>query len=235
MMIRHFRACGMGIAVALAGAAAAQAQTAPTPRMELPPPSFHMPMELPDVSRAIEAAMEMRFMWEGPDREDRQTDAEQRQRESEQRQRDREARAYDEGRELLDQGKYDRAAERFTDVASMKGSRVDAALYFKAWAQNKAGQRADALSTIATLAKEFPKSRYLTQARALESEGRRDSGQPVRPESESDDDLKLMALNALQNSDPESAIPMLEKLLEGTASPRLKSKALFVLAQSNSP
>ena len=44
-----------------------------------------------------------------------------------------------------------------------------------------------------------------------------------------------MAMQALQNTDPEQAVPMLEKLLDGTASPRLKERALFVLAQSNSP
>ena len=30
--------------------------------------------------------------------------------------------------------------------------------------------------------------------------------------------------------DPEQAVPMLEKILQGTASPQLKSRALFVLA-----
>ena len=44
-----------------------------------------------------------------------------------------------------------------------------------------------------------------------------------------------MALNALQNSAPEEAIPMLQKVLQGTGSPKLKAQALFVLAQSNSP
>ena len=44
-----------------------------------------------------------------------------------------------------------------------------------------------------------------------------------------------MALNALQNADTDEAIPMLQKVLQGTGSPRLKSRALFVLAQSNSP
>ena len=85
------------------------------------------------------------------------------------------------------------------------------------------------------LAKDYPKSRYLNRGEGARSGGRRDSGQPVRPESESDEELKLLAIDALQNSDPEQAIPMLEKLLEGTASPRVKSRALFVLAQSNSP
>jgi HEAT repeat protein len=166
--------------------------------------------------------------WGEQDRQDREKEAEQRERE-------RETRIYDQGREYIDQGKYDRAIERFTDVVSMKGSRADAALYHKAWAQNKAGQPAEALATIAVLAKDYPKSRYLTEAKALEAEVRRRSGQPVRPENESDEELKILAIAALQNSDPEQAVPMLEKLLQGTASPRVKSRALFVLAQSDSP
>lgn len=166
---------------------------------------------------------------------DRFDDRRDRQAEAEQLERERESRAYEEGREFMDQGKYDRAIDRFTDVVTMKGARADAALYFKAWSQNRAGQRAEALASISTLAKDYPKSRYVAQSKALEAEVRRESGQPVRPDNESDDDLKLMAINALVNADSEQAIPMLEKLLEGTASPKLKSRALFVLAQSSSP
>ena len=44
-----------------------------------------------------------------------------------------------------------------------------------------------------------------------------------------------MALNGLLNSDPEKALPILEKLLQGPASPKLRERAVFVLAQSNSP
>jgi HEAT repeat protein len=149
--------------------------------------------------------------------------------------RDRETGAYEQARELMDQAKYDRAIERFSDVAAMKGPRADAALYWKAWSQNKAGQRADALTTLSTLTREYEKSRYLTQAKQLEAEVRRDTGQPARPDNESDDDLKLMAINGLIESNAEQAIPLLQKLLDGTASPKLKSRALFVLAQSNSP
>ena len=165
----------------------------------------------------------------------RSESAQDRQAEAEQRERERETRLYEQGRDLMDQGRYDRAIERFTDLAAMKGSRADAALYFKAWSQNRSGQRAEALATIAALAKDYPKSRYVAQSKALEAEVRRDSGQPVRPDSESDDDLKLMAINALVDADAEQAIPMLEKLLAGAASPKLKSRALFVLAQSSAP
>jgi HEAT repeat protein len=37
------------------------------------------------------------------------------------------------------------------------------------------------------------------------------------------------------NSDPERAMPLLEKVLNGSGTPREKSKALFVIAQSGSP
>jgi HEAT repeat protein len=160
--------------------------------------------------------------------QDRETEAKQ-------RERDRETRVYEQARDYIDDGKYDRAIERLNDVVSMKGARADAALYYKAWAQNKSGQRSEAFATIGTLEKDYPKSRYLPPAKNLEGEMRRNSGQTVRPENENDEDLKLMAIQAMQNSDPEQAVPLLEKLLQGTASPKLKSRALFVLAQSDSP
>jgi tetratricopeptide (TPR) repeat protein len=178
------------------------------------------------LQRAVKIAEAARWSVEGLDR----FDSAQHRVDAEQREKERENRMYDQGREYMDQGRYDRAIERFTEVVSMKGTRADAALYFKAWSQNRAGQRADALTTIATLAKAYPKSRYVAQAKALDGEVRRDSGQPVRPDSESDDDLKLMAINALVNADSEQAIPMLEKLLEGTGSSDIDLKRRILRA-----
>jgi len=56
----------------------------------------------------------------------------------------------------------------------------------------------------------------------------------MTPEAESDEDLKLMAINGLVQSDPERALPLVENLLKTSSSPKLKERALFVLAQSNS-
>lgn len=161
---------------------------------------------------------------------DRDREAERRDRE-----REREAQMYAQAYDAMTESKWDRANAGFTRVADLKGSRVDAALYWKAYSQNRLGQRDEALTTIAELAKSHPSSPYIKQARALEAEVRRDVGQPVRPQDQTDEDLKLMALQALQHSAPEQAVPMLQKVLEGTASPRLKERALFVLAQSDSP
>jgi HEAT repeat protein len=169
------------------------------------------------------------------ERREREQERQQRQQEREQERAERIGELYDDGLEALDEGRWERATERFTRLAETKGPRTDAALYWKAYAQNRQGQRAEALQTIAELLKGHPNSRYIQQAKALEVEVRRDTGQPVRPESQSDEELKLMALQGLQHSDPERAIPMLEGILKGTASPKLKGRALFVLAQSDSP
>ena len=160
---------------------------------------------------------------------------EERARAAREREQSREARMYDEAMRQVYESRWERAIARFDDVLTLKGTRVDAALYWKAYAQDRQGQRAEALTTLATLTRDHASSRYLQQARALEAEVRRNAGQPVRPQDQADEDLKLMAIAALQNSAPEQAIPMLEKLLAGTASPKLKERALFVLAQSNSP
>ncbi len=161
-------------------------------------------------------------------REDREQDRtrERRQRETE---------LYDSGLSALDEDRWDRALERFNRVIEVNGTKVDAAKYWKAYAQNRLGQRAEALATIAELIKSHPDSRYVSQAKSLEGDVRRTTGQSVSPENQADEDLKLMAINALQHQDPERAVPMLEKLLAGNNTPKVKARALFVLAQINSP
>ena len=64
---------------------------------------------------------------------------------------------------------------------------------------------------------------------------RQRAGQPVKPENVPDEELRLMALNSLARADDQRAIPMLEKIVNGTGSPRLKERALYVLAQNGSP
>jgi HEAT repeat protein len=144
--------------------------------------------------------------------------------------------AYDRGTQALDEEHWDRAIEAFDSVVRMAGRKADAGLYWKAYALNKAGRAADALATIAQLRKSAPQSKWLNDARALEMEIRQRSGQRTSPETEGDEDLKLMALNGLLNTDSERALPLLEKFLTGSGnSSRLRERALFVLSQSDSP
>ena len=108
-------------------------------------------------------------------------------------------------------------------------------MYWRAYALDRMGQKAEALAATAELIKGYPTSKWINDAKALELQVRQTSGQPVRPEAEADEELKLLALQGLQHSAPEQAVPMLEKILQGSQSPRMKDRALFVLAQSNSP
>lgn len=157
-----------------------------------------------------------------------------REREQLRRLQERSSVSYSRGKSYLDRKEYDRAIDAFTSVIEGKGSRADGAYYWRAYAQNKLGHRDEALASLDALQKSYPGSRWLDDAKALQVEIRSQSGQPVSPETASDEDLKLLALNSLMNTDPERSIPMLEKLLKSSTSPKLKERALFVLAQSGS-
>jgi HEAT repeat protein len=80
----------------------------------------------------------------------------------------------------------------------------------------------------------FPQSRWQKDATALEIEVKQSTGQAVKPADQSDEELKMLAIQGLMSSDPERTLPLLEKVINGSGSPKEKSKALFVLAQSGS-
>src|SRR5262245_28031798 len=118
----------------------------------------------------------------------------------------------------------------------MKGRRTDAELYWKAYVLNKMGRRGEAQAAIAELRRTFPRSNWIKEAGALEVEMKSGSGKPIDPDIESNEELKMLAINSLMNSDEARAIPMLQRVLESPSnSLKLKEKALFVLAQSDSP
>jgi HEAT repeat protein len=168
------------------------------------------------------------------DREQEKLDREQEKRDREQERLGRLDELYSDGREALDEDRYDRAAEKFSELAEANGPQTDAAMYWKAYAENKLGKRDSALATIADLEKKYAQSRWIKDAKALEIEVRQSSGQPAHPESQPDEELKMLAITGLMNSDPQRAMPLLEKVLNGPGTPKEKSKALFVLAQNGS-
>ena len=173
---------------------------------------------------------------EARDREQERRDREQEKRDREQEHLDRLTELYDEGREALDEDRYDRAESRFDQLAQLNGPQTDAAIYWKAYAENRQGKRDTALANLAEFKRRFPQSRWQKDALALELEIKQSAGQPVHPEAEKDNELRMLALRGIMNSDPERAVPILGKRLEsGSATPKEKSQALFVLAQSGSP
>jgi len=154
-------------------------------------------------------------------------------RERGQQSRDRFENFYEQGQNAIERAQWQQAIERFTVLVDSKAPRADAALYWRAYSLDKLNRQSEALTSVAELLKGYPSSRWVADARALEIQVRQRAGQPVSPEVQADEELKLFAIQGLQHQDPEQAIPMLEKLLQGTSSPRMKERVLFVLAQSN--
>jgi TolA-binding protein len=142
---------------------------------------------------------------------------------------------YDAGKRALDNRRWDDALEDFNQLASRAGAHADAALYWKAYALNKLGRRDEATAAFAELRKSYPNSSWLEDAKVLELEIQQAAGKPVSPDQQADEDLKLIAINSIMQSDPDRAIPLLENLLKSSTSPKLKERALYVLAQSGSP
>ncbi|MGC2741766.1 MAG: HEAT repeat domain-containing protein [Candidatus Angelobacter sp.] len=137
---------------------------------------------------------------------------------------------YQSAKDALDNGEYDNAIRQFDEVVKIHGRKADGAMYWKAYALNKAGNKAQALTAIGELRKSYPKSNWLRDAGALEQDIRG----AANPENISDEELKLLAIQSLMNSNPEKAVPLLEKIIMGNYSPKLKDRALFVLSQSDS-
>ena len=170
---------------------------------------------------------------------EREKAQERREMEREQRERQREQsdnidELYDQAMESIDEEAWSDALRPLSRLMTLN-TRVDAALYWTGYAQGKMNRTAAALASLARLQKEFPASRWAREGKALEMEVRGKSGQAPRPDQEDDLDLKLMAVSALAQSDPEEAMPLLSKILSSPSSPRkIRERSLFVLAQMGS-
>jgi HEAT repeat protein len=211
----------------ICGAAVLSAQPAVPPEPPVPPepvivtPHPHPVPAVPDVAAIVADAKARAFAFSFAQRGDRDNRGADRN--------------YRDGSRLLDRGEWEKAAEQFSAVIERKGERMDGAYYWKAYALGKLGRRDDAVNLVSELERINPKSRWLDDAKALRIELKQASGQPLSADIQNDEELKLIALNGLVDTAPERAIPAVSELLKKSSSPRLKERALFVLAQSRSP
>jgi HEAT repeat protein len=142
--------------------------------------------------------------------------------------------AYRAGQRALESQDWGDASRIFGKIVAGSGSETDAALYWKAYADWKRKQKKDSLEGLQQLLAAYPQSAWADDAKALELEIR--DGKGAKSTSDADDEeLKLYALDGVMQMEPEQAVPVLEKLLGGNSSPRVKERALFVLSQSDSP
>lgn len=134
----------------------------------------------------------------------------------------------------LNSGNYDQAINGYDQVVRMRGRRADAALYWKAYALAKAARKQEALTSIDELERAHPRSRWDREARILERELRGLSGPDTDPNTEADEEIKILALNSLMHADPERATAAAANLMQGNSSLKVKERVLFILAQSKS-
>jgi HEAT repeat protein len=142
---------------------------------------------------------------------------------------------YSDGTRAINEARWTQAESIFSNIAQQHGARAEAALYWKAYAENKQGNPTRALETCAQLKQTYPHGSWSNECGALEIEIRGKSNAPVTPQAEQDEDLKLLALNSLMQQDEARALPVIQQILNGDKSEKLKSRALFVLAQDQSP
>ena len=133
------------------------------------------------------------------------------------------------GTRAIDQGRWADAVKIFSEVASQHGDRADAALYWKAYAENKLGQWKPSQDSCASLRSSYPKSRWIEDCGALEVEIRAKSGKPVEIDPNSSDDVKLLALSAMLRQDEPRALAEIQAILNGDSSEKLKKEAEFIL------
>ena len=143
----------------------------------------------------------------------------------------REDELYSSAKDALDNNNYDKAISGFDEVAKLKGRRADAALYWKAYALDKAGRHTEAQAVIEQLKKEYPQSSWLRNAKSSGLEPKAPTGTESGVDNEEE---KEYALQACINMPAERCVPILEKVLRGNSSLKLKKRALFVLTQVDS-
>jgi len=142
--------------------------------------------------------------------------------------------SYSDGTRAIRENRWADAESIFAAIAEHHGEHAEGALYWKAFAENKQGKSDAALKACGELRQSYPKSRWIDDCGALEIEIRGTNGQPVDPQSEHDENLKLLALNALMHRNESKALPQIEQILGGGQPESFKENALFVLAQSQS-
>jgi len=168
---------------------------------------------------------------------------------------------YAAGSKAMDEQRWADSVATFDKVAAAKGKHADAALYWKAYSLNKLGRKDEAMSTCDSLKQQMPSSPWNKECAVLRVGGSaadaRAVAEKVRQEQQeqrdqirvisreqvykragqetSEDDIKVLALNALLQQEPAKALPILHDLILSDKPIELRKQALFVLSRSHDP
>jgi HEAT repeat protein len=147
--------------------------------------------------------------------------------------RDAEAQAlYRSAHDDLKSRDYEFALAGFRRIELQQNARnepVDAALYWQAYTLNEMRRTDEARATTEKLARRYPKSEWLDDARALTPPRNVDPAAAAAAEDR--EDQALMAIDALLATGNPKAVPLLERTLAGQHTDKVKGRAIFVLSQ----
>jgi hypothetical protein len=132
---------------------------------------------------------------------------------------------YRAGHAALDRQDWLGAVQQFrsleAELARSGNGGRDAALYWQAYALDRAGDRPGAIGLSQKLLAEFPDSAWADDAEELLGGDAAGIGEGER----------MMALDALMVSSPDKAVPILTQVIAGDHNDRIKKRALFILVQ----
>ncbi len=155
--------------------------------------------------------------------------------------------AYGAGIRAMNEGRWDAAISSFSKAASdSNGIHGDASLYWKAYSYRRLALRRQSMQTCGLLRTTYPNSTWNQDCDALLLEMKQNSRAfseasgkvlpPIPPDSDvgSDDDLKLLVLNALLHRSPNEGTSAARRMLKSDAQIATKQQVLFVLSQAPS-
>jgi HEAT repeat protein len=146
--------------------------------------------------------------------------------------------AFSEGRDLIEAGRWEEAAASFTLFLNTfpRDRNTAQSLYWLAFALKKQGKLQEAEQSLERVSKEFGASEWADDARAMRIEiaGALGDGQVIEDAlANGEDELKLIALQALLKTDETRALAYVNDLLkpDSVASQKLKEFALPLIGQ----
>lgn len=146
------------------------------------------------------------------------------------------------GRDLLEDGDWNKAADSFNRFISdyPRHRDVDAAIYWLAFSLSKQKRYQDADRQLDRLLREFPKSNWIDDARALRVEiaGQVKDTRTIDHELDRDNnEIKRIALQSLFQADPDKALSFVAEILkpDSKADRRLRETAIALLGQHQGP
>ncbi|MGD9265278.1 MAG: HEAT repeat domain-containing protein, partial [Lysobacterales bacterium] len=141
---------------------------------------------------------------------------------------------YDDGQKALRDKQWGDAAAFFEQAIEADGDKVDASMYWRAYALYEARRNREAERQLRKLEREYPDSPWLKEAQVLQIE--HDTSPVIAGASEDvleDEELRMFALARLMERDPERALPLVLELLEETRSEDVRRDSLFMLGMSD--